>query len=100
MPRQLTQTHRLALARDDDDLLIQLDAVLVAQHARQQNLRAVAHGIDGAVLDHEALVRREQRLERAHDATQVRLVLVVLVHVLRVEHVVHRGHVVLQLVGE
>ena len=49
----------------------------------------------GTVLENDALVRDEERLERSNDAPQVRLVLLIVVHPLRVQHVVHRHQAVL-----
>ena len=88
------ERHRLALGGHDHDLLLDLDAVVVAQHAGQEDLGAVADRVDRAVLEYDALVGDEERLERPNDATQVALVLVVVVSVLGVDQIVHAHHVV------
>ena len=85
----------LALRGHDGDMLADLDAVLVAENARQEDLRAVAHGIHGRVLEDDALVRDEKRLQWLDHAAQVRLVFVVVVGVLRVQYVVHR-HLIIE----
>lgn len=43
-----------------------------------------------AVLENDTLVSSEERFERSDDSTQVRLVLLVIVHPLRVKYVMHR----------
>jgi hypothetical protein len=91
--RHLRDAHGdgLALGRHEHDLVTDVDVVGVAQQARDHDLGAVADGVDGRVLDDDALEAREQHLERAHDAARVALVLLVVEDPLRVEHVVH-GH--------
>mmetsp|Transcript_81043 Transcript_81043/g.212769 ORF Transcript_81043/g.212769 Transcript_81043/m.212769 type:complete len:499 (-) Transcript_81043:21-1517(-) len=82
----------LALGGHHDNLRADLDVLLKAQHARDHELGAVADGVDSAVLDHNARVRGEDELEGHDHAPQVLLVAHVVVHVLRVQHVVHGAH--------
>lgn len=65
----------------------------------KHELGTVAHGVDGAVLDHETLVRAEQRLERADDPAEVRLVHRVVVEPLGVEDVVERDEALVLVHG-
>ncbi len=67
-----------------------VDAGVVAQQTGKHQLGAVADGVDGRVLDHEALVGAEQGLERHDDLAQVRLVAAVVILPLGVEDVVQR----------
>ena len=55
---------------------------------RKHELRTIAHGVHGAVLHHETLVRAEERLQAADDPAEVRLVHRVIVQPLGVENVV------------
>mmetsp|Transcript_57746 Transcript_57746/g.101452 ORF Transcript_57746/g.101452 Transcript_57746/m.101452 type:complete len:376 (+) Transcript_57746:317-1444(+) len=87
--------HRLSLGGDHNNLVSGLNAVGEAQQTRDHELGAVAHRVDGAVLDHHALERGEQDLQGHHDATQVSLVFALVVGVLRVQHVVHGAEVLL-----
>ena len=87
------QADGYALGGADDDLLVDLDAILVAQNARQHDLGAVADRVDGRVLfyfkyikiffllinknlHYNALVLDQNDLERLDDLAQVALVLV------------------------
>ena len=62
------------------------------EDAWQENLGAVADGVDGAVFHDDALVSGEEGLLGPDDAPQVGLVLVVVVQPLGVQHVVQRAH--------
>nr|PNR30199.1 hypothetical protein PHYPA_026515 [Physcomitrium patens] len=88
------QRYRLALRRHQHHLLAHLDPLLVPQQPGNHQLRPVADGIHCAVLHHAPLVARQQNLQRHDHPPQVALVLVVVVHPLRVQHVVHRHQVV------
>jgi hypothetical protein len=68
-----------------------------AEETRNHELSTVAHSIDSAVLDNNTLVSREERLQRMDDLAQVRLVALVVVHPLRVHHVV-QGYQALVLI--
>ena len=74
----------LALGGDENDLLVDIDAGFVAEKTWNHELGTVAHCVDGAVLDHNALVRCEEGFERLNDGSEVRLVALVVVEPLRV----------------
>lgn len=84
----------LTLGRHEDDLLADLDVGLVAKKTRDHELGTVADGIDGRVLDDKPLVAGQERLERADDPPEVRLVARVVVDPLGVKDVVHADDVV------
>ena len=67
------ERDRLALGRHEHDLLVERDVRLVAEQAGDHELRAVADGVDRAVFDDDPLVAREQGLEGADHASEVRL---------------------------
>ena len=82
----------LTLGGDEDDLLVELDGGLVAEQTWDHELGTVAHGVDGAVLDHHTLVTGEEHLEGLDHPPEVGLVPGVVKHPLGVEDVVHRAH--------
>lgn len=63
----------LSLGGHDDDLLVDLDVGLVSEETGDHELGAIADGVDGRVLDHQSLVARQERLERADDPAEVGL---------------------------
>ena len=87
----------LPLRGHEDDFLVDVDPVAVPQEAGDHQLGPVADGVDGAVLQHDALVPYQKDLQRHDHPAQVALVFMVVVLVLRVQDVVH-GHQVLALV--
>lgn len=60
----------------------------VSQETGEHELGAVAHGVDGTVLDDESLIRGQEGLQGSNDAAQVGLVAGVVHGPLRIEHVV------------
>lgn len=85
----------LTLGGHDDDLLVELDARLVAEQTGDHELGTIANGVDGRVFDDDTLVGKQECLERSDRSSQVRLVVVIVVNPLGVENVVHRDHGVL-----
>jgi hypothetical protein len=78
--RQLNGSHLrntdrdgLSLGGHDDDLLVELDVGFVTEETGDHELGTVADGVDGRVLDDDALVAGEEGLERADDAAEVGL---------------------------
>lgn len=63
----------LALGRHQHDLLVDGDVGFVAEQTRDHQLGTVADGVDGAILDDDALVAGEEGLQRADDTAQVGL---------------------------
>jgi hypothetical protein len=76
---------------------VDLNSLLESQQTRKHKLGTVAYGVDGAVLNNNALVARQETLERRDDVAQQGLVAVVVVHPLGVEDVV-QGDQILGLV--
>jgi hypothetical protein len=64
----------------------------VAEKTGNHELGTVADGVDSAVLDDDTLVAGEQRLQRADDLAEVRLVAVVIVDPLGVHNIVQSNH--------
>jgi hypothetical protein len=94
---RVCERNRLALGGHQNNLLVDLDALLESQKTWNHELSAVADGVDGAVLYDHTLVARQETLERSNDAAQVGLVAVVVVQPLSVKNIV-QGDQVLGLV--
>lgn len=87
-----TDGDGLTLGGHKDDLLVALNAGLVAEKTGDHQLSTVADGVDSAVLNDDTLVAGEQRLKRADDLAEVRLVAVVVVDPLGVHDIVQSNH--------
>lgn len=87
------KSNSLTLGGHENNLLVDLDALLEAEKTGQHELGTVADGVDGAVLDDNALVAGQKALEGSDDVTEVGLVAVVVVEPLGVEHVVESDEV-------
>jgi hypothetical protein len=72
---------------------VNLDTLFESKKAGNHELGTVADGVDGAILDNDALVARQQTLQRRDDVTQIGLVAVVVVQPLRIENVVQSNEV-------
>jgi hypothetical protein len=83
----------LTLGGHEDNLLVDLDALLEAEKTGKHELSTIADGVDRAVLDDNALVAGEKALEGRDDVTEVRLIAVVVVEPLGVENVVESDQV-------
>lgn len=83
----------LTLGGHEDNLLVDLNALLETEETGQHKLGTVADGVDRAVLDDNALVAGEKALEGRDDVTEVRLVAVVVVDPLGVEDIVESDQV-------
>ena len=68
------------------------DISLLPEDSREENFRAVADCVDGAVFHDDSLVSCEEGLERSDDASKVGLVFVVVVQPLGVQNVVECAH--------
>lgn len=66
------------------------NALLETKETGKHKLGAIANGVNGAVLDNNALVARQQALQGRNDLAQVGLVAVVVVKPLGVKNVVQR----------
>eukprot|EP00756_Hemistasia_phaeocysticola_P014801 Hpha_TRINITY_DN15360_c3_g9::TRINITY_DN15360_c3_g9_i1::g.90449::m.90449 len=85
-----TDSNTLPLRRHHNNLITGLDAVLEAQKSGEHELGSVADGVNGSVLQHKALVAREEHFTGEDYSTEVRIVLVRFVHPLRVQQIMHR----------
>ena len=65
-------------------------ALTESEETRDHQFRAVAHSVDGAVLDHNSLVGGQEALKRLDDRAQVGLVALVVVHPLGIHDIVQR----------
>ena len=74
-----SKRNSLSLGCHENNLVPNLDAVCKPQKAWQHHLCTVANGVDCRVLDDDALVANQQKLEWLDHASQVRLVLCVVV---------------------
>lgn len=86
------KSNGLALGGNENDLLVGRNVLLEPQETGNHELGAVADGIDGRVLDDNALVRRQKSLEGLDDAAQGRLVATVVVLPLSIKNVVEGNH--------
>jgi hypothetical protein len=89
----------LTLGGDEDNLLVDVNAGLVAKKTGKHELGTVADGVDGAVLHDHTLVASKERLERRDDSAESGLVALVVVDPLCVENIVKSGHAVLLVHG-
>ena len=94
LPIHTALTYGLSLSRHEHNLLPHVDVVREPQQAGNHQLRAVADGVNGRILDDDPLLVDEEELEGPDDAAEVLLVLGGVVDVLGVEDVVHGDHVV------
>lgn len=76
---RVCECNGLTLGGHEDDLLVDLNALLESQETGKHELSTVADGVDRAVLDHDTLVAHQQTLQRRDDLAQVSLVAVVVV---------------------
>lgn len=83
----------LTLGGHEDNLLVNLNALLETEKTGKHELSTIADGVDRAVLDDDALVAGEKALEGRDDVTEVRLVAVVVVEPLGIENVVESDQV-------
>jgi hypothetical protein len=90
---RVCERNRLTLGGHENNLLVNLNALLESQKTGKHELSTVADGVDRAVLDNDALVARQKALKGRDDVTEVRLVAVVVVQPLGVEHVVESDQV-------
>lgn len=95
----VAESNGLALGRHEHDFLADLDAILEPQQTGDHELRAVGDGVDGGVLDDDALVAGEQGLERLDNGAEVALVAIGVVLPLSVENIVHRDKTLLFVHG-
>lgn len=79
---------RLTLGGHEDNLLVDLDASLVAEETGNHELRTVADRIDSGILNDDSLVPSEERLQWADDAAEVGLVAVIVQSPLSVHDIV------------
>ena len=89
-----SKSDGLSLSGNKNNLLIDLNALLVAQETGNHEFGTVADGVDGAVLDDDALISSEERLQRADDAAEVGLITSVVHHPLGIQNVVQSHDVV------
>jgi len=94
-----TDGNGLTLSGDENNLLVDVNARLVAKETGKHELGTVADGVDGAVLHDHTLVASEERLEGRDDSAERRLVALVVVDPLGVKNVVKSGHAVLLVHG-
>ena len=94
-----TDGNSLTLGGDENDLLVDINARLVAKKTGKHELGAVADGVNGAVLHDHTLVAGEERLEGGDDGAESRLVALVIVDPLGIKDVVESGHAVLLVHG-
>lgn len=76
---RVSERDSLTLGGHEDDLLVDLNALLESQETGKHELSTVADGVDRAVLDHDTLVAHQQTLQRRDDLAQISLVAVVVV---------------------
>jgi hypothetical protein len=94
---RISERDGLALGGHQNNLLMDVDALLETEKTGNHELGTVADGVDGAVLDNYTLVAGQETLERRDDVTEVGLVAVVVVQPLSIENIV-KGDQVLGLV--
>jgi hypothetical protein len=94
-----TDGDGLTLGGNENDLLVDINAGLVAEETGKHELGTVADGVDSAVLHNHTLVASEERLEGRDDGAESRLVALVIVDPLGVKNVVKSGHAVLLVHG-
>ena len=94
-----TDGNGLTLGGDEDNLLVDVNARLVAKKTGKHELGTVADGVDSAVLDDNTLVAGQKGLQRRDDSAESGLVALVVVDPLGVEDVVKSGHAVLLVHG-
>lgn len=107
-----TQGNGLALGGHEHDFLTDFNASLCehvsknsthigigipteSKQARDHQLSTIADGINGAVLDDNALVGGQQALQRTNDLAKIRLIPLVIHQPLRVKNIMQSDHVVL-----
>mmetsp|Transcript_13280 Transcript_13280/g.24991 ORF Transcript_13280/g.24991 Transcript_13280/m.24991 type:complete len:213 (+) Transcript_13280:446-1084(+) len=86
-------SNRFSLRGHHHNLRTDLDVLLEAQHSRDHELRPIANCIHRTVLHHNPGIIAEDQLKRHDHPTQVFLIPHVIVHVLRIQNIMHRGHV-------
>ncbi|EEQ40930.1 centromere/microtubule binding protein CBF5 [Clavispora lusitaniae ATCC 42720] len=89
-----TNGDSFTLGGDQDNFVVQLNAVLVSQQTRNHQLGTVAHRVDSGILDNNTLVAHKQSFQRSDDFSQVRLVTGVVVDVSGIQDIVQSDHVV------
>jgi hypothetical protein len=94
---RVCERNRLTLGGHENNLLVDLDALLESEKTGKHELSTVADGVNRAILNNNALVARQKALKGRDDVAKVGLVAVVVVQPLGVEHVVE-GDQVLGLV--
>jgi hypothetical protein len=94
---RICERNCLSLGGHQNNLLVDLNALLESQQTRKHELGTVADGVDGAVLNDNALVARQKALEGRNNVAQEGLVAVVVVHPLGIEDIV-QGDQILGLV--
>lgn len=65
----------------------------ISKQTWNHQLGTVADGIDSTVLDHDSLVCGEKGLKRGDHSSQIRLITGVVLHPLRIQHVMESDHV-------
>jgi len=89
----------LTLGGDQDDLAANFDTALVSEDTGKHELGAIAHRVDGGVLDDDPGVGGQEDLERHDDSAEVVLVVGVLEVPLGIKDVVHGDHGLVLLEG-
>lgn len=83
-----TEGNGFSLGGHQDNLLVDLDALLVTEETGNHELSTVADSIDGTVLDHDTFIGGEERLEGPDNTAEVGLITGVVHHPLRVQQIV------------
>jgi hypothetical protein len=64
---RVCERDSLALSGHEDNLLMDLDALLESQQTGKHELSTVADGVDRAVLNHDTLVAHQKALQGCDD---------------------------------
>lgn len=94
-----TKSNSLTLGGHEDNLVVDLNTGLVAEETWNHELGTVADGVDGRVLDDNALVGGQKSLKWRDNAAEVALITGVVGHPLGVKNVVEGNHVLLLVHG-
>mmetsp|Transcript_607 Transcript_607/g.1412 ORF Transcript_607/g.1412 Transcript_607/m.1412 type:complete len:214 (-) Transcript_607:670-1311(-) len=90
-----TNGNSLSLCGHDHNLLVDFYTVLETEQTRNHQFCTITYSIDGRILQNQALVVGQQRLQRHNHTSKVFFILVIIMHPLSIQYIMHCHHIIL-----